>query len=115
MRSESPPYLVFNVQDQSVAIGWRRIDDLPEGLLALLRYLYEHRRICTRDELFNRAYFPARYPNAPLEDRREYPVEYNSTLDTAISRLRRKIEPDPKSPVYIITKPGKGYKLEHAW
>jgi DNA-binding response OmpR family regulator len=33
------------------------------------------------------------------------------SVDVLISRVRRKIEPDPKSPRIIVTVPGEGYKL----
>jgi DNA-binding response OmpR family regulator len=33
------------------------------------------------------------------------------SIDVLISRLRRKIEPDPKSPRIILTMPGEGYKF----
>jgi DNA-binding winged helix-turn-helix (wHTH) protein len=33
------------------------------------------------------------------------------SVDVLISRLRRKIEPDPKAPRIIVTVPGEGYKL----
>ena len=33
------------------------------------------------------------------------------TIDTYISRLRRKIEPDPKRPAIILTMKGVGYKV----
>ena len=36
---------------------------------------------------------------------------YNRTIDTHIKNLRQKIEDNPKSPVYIITVFGKGYKF----
>jgi DNA-binding response OmpR family regulator len=40
--------------------------------------------------------------------------EYNREVDfiwVYISRLRRKIEPDPRHPQYILTVPDVGYKL----
>jgi hypothetical protein len=116
IRTKSPPPLVFNDEDESVTVGWRCIDDLPEVPLALLRYLYDHRnRVCTRDELYHQAYLSARYPDAPPEERREYPEEYDGVLDTVISRLRQKIEPDPRPPIYVVTKRDRGYKLDHVW
>lgn len=33
-------------------------------------------------------------------------------LQVNISNLRRKIEPDPLRPVYIVTEPGVGYRLK---
>jgi two-component system OmpR family response regulator len=39
-------------------------------------------------------------------------VGYERTVDSHIKNLRRKIEPDPDHPCYIITVYGAGYKLE---
>lgn len=36
---------------------------------------------------------------------------YDRSIDVLISRLRRKIEKDPKTPAIIVTVPGAGYKL----
>jgi two-component system KDP operon response regulator KdpE len=33
-------------------------------------------------------------------------------LQVNISNLRRKIEPDPSRPIYIVTEPGVGYRLK---
>ena len=34
------------------------------------------------------------------------------TVDIHIAKLRRKIEPDPKEPVFLVTIRGKGYRLD---
>ena len=34
------------------------------------------------------------------------------TLRVNISNLRRKIEPNPARPIYIVTEPGVGYRLQ---
>ena len=36
---------------------------------------------------------------------------YDRSIDVLVSRLRRKIEKDPKAPAIIVTVPGAGYKL----
>jgi DNA-binding response OmpR family regulator len=36
---------------------------------------------------------------------------YDRNVDMLIARLRRKIEPNPKSPRFILTVPGLGYKF----
>jgi len=33
------------------------------------------------------------------------------TVDVQVTRLRRKIEPDPKNPRYLVTVRGEGYML----
>ncbi len=39
---------------------------------------------------------------------------YERTVDTHIKNLRRKIEPDPPNPTYILTVHGVGYKIREA-
>jgi DNA-binding winged helix-turn-helix (wHTH) protein len=36
---------------------------------------------------------------------------YERSVDMQIMRLRRKIEPDPERPIFIVTVPGSGYKF----
>ena len=36
---------------------------------------------------------------------------FDRNIDMLVARLRRKIEPDPKNPQFIISVPGAGYKL----
>jgi DNA-binding response OmpR family regulator len=36
------------------------------------------------------------------------------TVDTHVANLRKKIEADPKRPIFVLTVPGVGYKLAHA-
>ncbi len=37
---------------------------------------------------------------------------YDRTVDAHIKNLRRKLEPDPAHPRYLLTEPGRGYTLE---
>jgi two-component system alkaline phosphatase synthesis response regulator PhoP len=65
----------------------------------LLRYLVEHRgEVLTRDRLLDEVWGYERYPTT-------------RTVDTHILRLRQKFEPDPESPVWILTVHGQGYKF----
>ncbi|MDM0066294.1 response regulator [Variovorax sp. J31P207] len=48
-----------------------------------------------------------------LESSRLYNAEvFDRAIDVQVGRLRRKIEPDPKSPTFILTARGKGYSFE---
>jgi len=38
--------------------------------------------------------------------------EENKVLDVTIQRLRRKIEPNPAEPQYLLTVRGQGYRLD---
>ncbi|UVL01945.1 MULTISPECIES: response regulator [Pseudomonas] len=56
--------------------------------------------IVTRDELINK-----------VSGRTSEP--FDRSIDNQVSRLRRKIEPDPKNPIYIRTHWGGGYAFVH--
>ena len=67
----------------------------------ILRYLHaNHDRPVSRDELLNKVWGYDR--NAGVETR---------TVDIHIAKLRRKIEPEPKTPRFLITVRGAGYRL----
>jgi DNA-binding response OmpR family regulator len=95
-----------------VGVGAARLDLRAEQLtrdgevleltakeLALLRYLVAHRGEVISREVLLRDVWGHR---AEVETR---------TVDNFIVRLRRKIEPDPLRPRYLITVYGSGYKL----
>ena len=68
----------------------------------LLRYLAERRdRVVHRDELLREVWG---YPDAPL----------TRSVDSAVARIRKKIEPDPHRPLFIHTVHGDGYCLTSA-
>ena len=67
----------------------------------LLELLVSHRgKVLTREFIKSRLW----------KDKQIYP--WSRTLDVHIQRLRRKIEPDPENPRFIITHPGVGYRFE---
>lgn len=68
--------------------------------LALMRLLYEHAgKLCAKDAIAG-AVWPEYQGNV---------TDYN--IEGLISRLRRKIEPDPDAPIYLHTHRGLGYML----
>ena len=79
----------------------------PEGTMVtlstgefdlLLAFLEHPQRILTRDQLLDLA-------------RGRSPVPFDRSIDVQVSRLRRKIEADPRSPKIIATVRGDGYLL----
>jgi DNA-binding response OmpR family regulator len=67
--------------------------------LELLRYLVErHGRVVSRHELLREVWG---YPDAPM----------TRSVDNAIARLRKKIEPDPAHPRFVHTVHGDGYTV----
>ncbi len=66
----------------------------------VLAWLYEHSGlVCTRDEILNHLYGDEGLKRAP------------NTVDTQIDRIRDAIEPASKEPRYLLTVPGRGYRL----
>ena len=76
--------------------------DLTHREFELLRYLAERQEVVVdRDELLREVWG---YASAP----------HTRSVDQAIVRLRKKIEPDPQHPVFIHTVHGNGYCLTTA-
>lgn len=88
--------------DEVNKVAWvegRRVD-LTAQEYVILSYLYRHVcRLVTRQEL----------ADAVLKT--DYDDSEETRLNSAISRLRLKLEPAPKQPRYLITVHGHGYKL----
>ena len=81
-----------------------RMNELPISLTPteydLLRTLVKHvGKVLTHDQLLRSVWGTA------------YESETHM-LQVNISNLRRKIEPDPTRPTYIVTEPGVGYRLK---
>jgi len=78
--------------------------DLSRLQYALTAYLYEHRgMVCPPEDLIRVVYGDEMPPSEASADKR---------LERLIARLREKIEDDPSKPAYLLTVPGRGYRLE---
>jgi hypothetical protein len=87
-----------------VRVGGQRVESLTPLEFEMLCYLYEHRgQVCTKDALIENVY------------RQQYSRMRGGVTDealqTLISRLRDKIEPDRRRPRYVVTVRGEGYKF----
>lgn len=96
--------VIINRSTRKAQITGQPVETLTDLEFEMLSYLYEHRaRICTKDELIKNVY------------RQQYDQMTGGVTDealqTLISRLRAKIEPDPGRPRYIITIRGEGYRF----
>ena len=101
-----------NAQEQTFSFGPFRLDpvtqeltrdeekvSLTSGEFALLKIFVEHpNRVLSRDTLVDMLKGFERSP-------------YDRSIDVRVTRLRRKIENDPSSPVYIHTVWGAGYRF----
>lgn len=93
--------LVLDIQRHEVTVGGRPATLTPREF-SLLRVLMEQPgRAFTRRQLLDLAFG---YDYDGLE----------RTADAHIMNLRRKIEPDPARPKYVLTVPGVGYKFAEA-
>ena len=73
--------------------------DLTQKEFELLRYLIRNRdTVLSRDRLLDEVWGYDAYPTT-------------RTVDTHISKLRKKLEDDPANPKYILSVYGGGYKF----
>src|SRR5215813_15101363 len=103
---ETPPTQVLRFEGRSLDLGGHTFIDenghevpLTHAEFELLA-LFARRsgRVLSRDQLRN-----------GISGRDHEP--YDRSIDMLVARLRRKIEPDVKSPRFILTVPGAGYKF----
>lgn len=90
--------MVVNLSSHTVE-GRGKRESLSVYEVELLRFLHERRgHAVSRDEILDRVWGQESNPT-------------NRTIDNFIVKLRRKIEPRPDAPEYIVTVYGLGYKL----
>ena len=90
--------LRVDIPDRSVTVGGRPVQLTPNEF-DLLRLFVQHRgKLLTHKTILREVWGPA------------YDAE-SHYLHVYVSQLRRKLEPDPTRPRYILTEPGAGYRL----
>ncbi len=91
----------LDVESGSVSVEGRTIETLTNLEYRLLLLFYGRlNKICDKYSIVEAVWGE------------EYVDEiYDASIEKLVSRLRRKLEPDPSSPHYIITVRGRGYKL----
>ena len=107
VHQQAPPSSIGTVISRSpriVQIEGQHIKGLSELEFETLCYFYKRKgEVCTKDELIENVYHQQ-------YDRRGGGID-DARLQTLISRLREKIEPNRRRPRYIITIRGEGYKF----
>ena len=114
LRARHPPHFYMDEKRQEVIVGGRRIslDQVPTRAYEMLRYLYRRAgQVVSRDEIYYHVYEGLDYVPRPGDDRYKGPAEYRGQIDTLLWHLRREIEPDPRRPVLLLTRRGKGVVL----
>jgi two-component system, OmpR family, KDP operon response regulator KdpE len=90
--------LELDVAGHSVTVAGEPVHLTPTEF-SLLRTLVHHRgRLMTHSTLLREVWGPVHEEDTPL-------------LRAHVANLRRKIEPDPSSPRYVVTDPGIGYRF----
>jgi two-component system KDP operon response regulator KdpE len=90
--------LELDVAGHSVTVAGESVHLTPTEF-SLLRTLVHHRgRLMTHSTLLREVWGPVHEEDTPL-------------LRAHVANLRRKIEPDPSSPRYVVTDPGIGYRF----
>lgn len=108
-----PPLLRVDLRTDQVYLGEQELTDLQPTTRRLLHYLYANRdRVVSRSELHycGQRNLPAVPPGA--EEGWDGSPEWSAKLDTALWRLRKQVEPDSQSPVYVLTAPT-GIRLQN--
>lgn len=113
----NPPRLRVDTRRHEAYLGYGKVDGLQPKPLRVLEYLYQQRRPCSHEELYYRACEGLNFVPKTKEEYHGflYPKEYGGIVDTALWRLRKALEPDPKQPMYIITTHSHGTRLENTW
>ena len=101
--NRSLPILIYDAAEAAVYLDGQRKEVRLTPLEArLMACLWQHRgRLVTRDTIADDVYDDAALPDAVSDQ----------AMDRVVGRLRHKIEPDAKVPVYIVTVRGHGYRL----
>ena len=81
-----------------VTVGGRRVDLTPTEFQLLLALARQPGRVLTRGQLLDAVHGTA-FPS------------YERAIDAHVKNIRRKIEPDPRSPRYVQTVFGVGYRF----
>ena len=102
--AEATSSLWIDKARREVWVEGRQIERVSKLEFTLLAFLFDHRgQVCSRDDILAQLYpQEIRDPNADMSDNR---------VDVIVGRLRKRIEPDPAHPRYVLTVRDIGYRL----
>lgn len=78
---------------------WQEVHLEPKEYEILIKLVENACQVITRERLYDQFFPDAKDPA--------------NSLNRCISELRKKLEPDPRNPLYILTKRGVGYKFKN--
>lgn len=115
-RQRSSVRLLFHADSGELIVGARRIDTLTPAELAIIRYLYGYQnKLVSKEKLYREVILPfySDAPDAaPKSAEKIMRKDYEDSINTALWRLRKEIEPDPKRPIFLISERDKGIMLK---
>jgi DNA-binding response OmpR family regulator len=112
-REDLPPQafhsLWIDEPDKKVWVEGRQVALSPQEF-DLLHYLYHHQgQLCGRMTIAEQVFGAAYEPGMSVAEKSR--IE-EGRLNSTMSRLRKKVEPNPGHPKYILAVRGEGYRLE---
>ncbi|MBE7536567.1 MAG: hypothetical protein HS124_12665 [Anaerolineales bacterium] len=111
---EHPAPLRLRHERGEVWLGEKRIVSNSALEFRVLEYLASHtEKLASLEELYYYAYRELSAPPDKGDVAWTHPKTWRGAMDNVLMRIRQKIEPDPKNPLYLITRHGKGVELIH--
>lgn len=112
---EHPAPLSIRRERSEVWLGQKRIVNNSALEFRILEYLAAHtEKIASLEELYYYAYKELSAPPDKGDPAWSASETWRGAMDNVLMRIRQKIEPDPKNPLYLVTRHGKGVELLHA-
>lgn len=96
--------IALDPEKNDIFLGKRSLsNELSGSEFRLLRYLMQNEgKVCEKDEIIEAVWRESATREGVTDQ----------ALDQIIYRLRKKIEPNPNNPIFIITVKGQGYKFQ---
>lgn len=111
-RKRSSLRLRFKPEESQIVVGMNSPRTLSQEELAIFSYLQKNEgRYCSKRDIYNKAYLPFVTQGQGEDLTSDDVFRYEDLINTAISRLRKTIEPLPKEPAFLTTKKDRGYRL----
>lgn len=111
---EHPAPLRLRHERSEVWLGEKRIVSNSALEFRVLEYLAARpEKLASLEELYYYAYKELSAPPDKGDPAWSAPDTWRGAMDNVLMRIRQKIEPDPKTPRYLVTRHGKGVELLH--
>lgn len=112
---QHPAPLRIHRERREVWLGEKRITSCSTLEFHVLEYLSARPgKIAPLEELYYYTYKELNEVPDKGDPAWVHPKTWRGAMDNVLLRIRQKIEPDPKNPLYLVTHHGKGVELLHA-